>query len=301
MDFAGHLRGDRFAIFLFHGVISKQTHRIRNYTRKHLEADYFAGCLRSLLAAGGHPVSIDEVVACHDAGEALPPQSFAITFDDGFLNNFSIAAPILADLSIPATFYVTSDFIESNRMSWIDRIEWALERVPAGRLSLPWNGDARFADDAQERAVLDEIRRQVKGSREIATDDLASDIQSQLGLPETCSSDDPLDIKMTWADVRDLNEDSLFTVGGHSHTHAILSFLDEAGLDRELDQSLGLLKEKAGITPLHYSYPEGGAHCFSPAVIDALKRRGVVACPTAIDGDNGTETDLFHLRRTMAV
>src|SRR5437016_4947415 len=127
MEYAIRLRNDRFVIFLLHGVIERQVHAVRNYTRKHLELDYFAGMLRALLAAGGRAVSLDDVTAAHESGEKLPPKSFAVTFDDGFRNNATVAAPVLADLKIPATFYVTTDFIESNRMSWIDRIEWCLE------------------------------------------------------------------------------------------------------------------------------------------------------------------------------
>jgi peptidoglycan/xylan/chitin deacetylase (PgdA/CDA1 family) len=301
MDYPSRLRDDRFAIFLFHGVIAQQTHPVRNYTRKHLEADYFAASLKALLDAGGHPVSLDDVAAHQASGEPLPPKSFGITFDDGFLNNLTVAAPILADLKIPATFYVTSDFIQSNRMSWVDRIEWAVEQVPAGRLTLPWNGSAAFADDDDKRALLSEIRRQVKSDRRIPMDGLATDIQLQLGLPETWATDDPLDRKMTWDQVRELDSDPLFVVGGHSHSHAILSFLSPDALAQELDVSLGLLRDRAGIGPRHYSYPEGLAHCYSDAVIAALKQRGVEICPSAIDGDNDLSTDLFHLRRVMAV
>jgi peptidoglycan/xylan/chitin deacetylase (PgdA/CDA1 family) len=301
MNYAARLRSDRFVIFLFHGVISQQTHAVRNYNRKHLEADYFADSLKCLLAAGGHPTSLDEVVAAHAAGEDLPPQSFIVTFDDGFLNNLTVAAPILADLSIPATFYVTSDFIESNRMSWVDRIEWAVERLPSGRLSLPWAAQATFADNDSKRTLLSDIRVHVKSDRTITMDDLASDIQRQLGLPETWSSDDPLDQKMTWGQVAELAAHPLFEVGGHSHTHGILAFLDEPELEKEINLSIAMLRDKAGIAPRHYSYPEGLEHCYSDMVIDKLKARGVVICPSAIDGDNNRVSDLFHLRRVMAI
>ncbi|HZH28338.1 MAG TPA: polysaccharide deacetylase family protein [Azospirillaceae bacterium] len=300
MDYAARLCDERIAIFLFHGVITTQTHRVRNYTRKHLTADYFASALRSLLAAGGMPVSLDDLVAAQAAGEPLPPRAFAVTFDDGFWNNLGVAAPILADLRIPATVYVTSGFVEFNRMSWIDRIEWAVEQTPSGNLKLPWS-ERRFDDDASKRDVLTDIRTHVKSDHRIEPDVLATDIQAQLGLPETWSSDDPLDRKLTWDEVRCLAEDPLFTVGGHTHTHAIMSFLNPADLDREIDTSLSFLRSKAGVGSRHYSYPEGLAHCYSDAVINALKARGVVCCPTAEDGDNDLTADLFRLKRIMAV
>ena len=91
--------------------------------------------------------------------------------------------------------------------------------------------------------------------------------------------------------------DALFTVGGHSHTHAILSFLDDDALDAEIDTSLRLLAERARIKARHYSYPEGLRHCYSDRVIRHLKKRAIRCCPTAEDGVNDHRTDLFRLKR----
>lgn len=299
-DYARHLADDTLAIFLFHGVVERSPYAVRNYTRKHLEKDYFAGVIRGLKAAGGAPVSLEDVIAAHAGGPALPPKAFAVTFDDGFENNLTVAAPVLADLKVPATFYVTSGFIGEHRMSWIDRIEFALEDAAPGRLSLPW-GERTFADAAAKRTLLDEIRLKVKSDPAFNAHGLATDIQRQLGLEPTFVNDSALDRKMTWAQVKELAAPDLFIVGGHSHTHAILAFLPDDELEAEVATSERLLRENTGISCRHYSYPEGLAHCYSDRVIEVLKRHGTVCCPTAIEGVNPPGTDLFHLRRITVV
>ncbi len=297
MSYAGHLRDDALAIFLFHGVVVANTSEVRNYTRKHLERDAFAGVLAEL-RRHGTAISMDQVAALRMAGEPYPPRAFAVTFDDGFENNLSVAAPVLADLDIPATIYITTDFVDSNRMSWIDRIEWAFDEVASVTVRLPWAEDPATASDADgKRALLDEVRAHVKTDPGLDGDALASDLQRQCGLPETWAGDEPLDRKLTWDQVRQLAADDRFIVGGHSHRHAVLSFLEPPALADELDTSLGLLEARAGVRCTHYSYPEGLAHCYSDGVIDALKARGVVCCPTAEAGVNGPDVDLFHLRR----
>jgi peptidoglycan/xylan/chitin deacetylase (PgdA/CDA1 family) len=45
----------------------------------------------------------------------------SITFDDGYRDNYTNAAPILQRLGLPATFFVVSDFIESDTVAWWDR------------------------------------------------------------------------------------------------------------------------------------------------------------------------------------
>lgn len=298
-DYASYLKTDRLAIFLFHGVIDKQVHSVRNYIRKHLERDYFADVLRSL-KAHGRAVTLRDVADAHEAGERLPPNSFAVTFDDGFENNWTVAAPVLADFSIPSTFFITTEFVDANLMPWPDRLEHAFETAKPGTVRVPW-GEAEFSDTPSRRALIDKMRKYIKTTRGVDGQAFATDIQRQLGGPEVRSLPGPLDQKMTWKQVRDMNDEPLFDVGGHSHTHPIMSFLAEEDLDREINVSLSLLKDKAGVAPDLYSYPEGLTYCYSDLVIDHLKRAGVRVCPSAETGDNDETTDLFELKRINVV
>jgi len=293
------LSEDGLTILLFHGVIEEQRHRVRNYIGKHLEKSQFVAMVE-WLKAHGTALSMDQVVERHRAREAFPARSFAITFDDGFENNHSIAAPILAALRLPATFYVTTDFVDRNAMSWIDRIEYAIEHARCPMLRLPWSKKTLGLVTTPEKIVaLETIRARVKSTSGIDVEALVAGVAEQCGAEAVFTSNDPLDRKMTWAQVRELAANPLFTVGGHSHAHATLSFLSPSELENELDRSLALLRERAGLMVTHYAYPEGQAHCYSPEVIAALKARGIVCCPTAMAGVNTIDTDLFELRRIM--
>lgn len=296
--YAQRLGDDTLAIFLFHGVTRPHGCAVRNYTRKHIEPDHFASILRALKAAGGRPVSMQDVLDHHDAGTPLPPRAFAITFDDGFHNNLDVAAPILAEEGIPATFYVTTDFVDRNRMGWIDRIEFAVEQHPTGRLRLPW-GDREFSGDEARRVLLSEIRTRVKSDASMDADALATAIQVQLGVEPTFSSNHLLDRKLNWEEVARLAAGPGFIVAGHSHTHRILEYLDDESLEAEIATSIDLLAQRAGIRSPHYSYPEGQSYCYSDRVIDVLARHGVRCSPSAIDGVNAAGTSPFHLRRVM--
>jgi peptidoglycan/xylan/chitin deacetylase (PgdA/CDA1 family) len=299
MSLARYLGRDSLAIFLFHGVVEDNPHPIRNYTRKHLARDFFIQCMDELKQAGT-PLSMDDVMDHCVEKEAFPPNAYAITFDDGFENNYTVAAPVLSDFGIPATFYLTTGFVDGNAMSWIDRIEYCLEEGGLVSPVLPWNdrpSPIRSIGDAI--AVLQEIRTQVKQSPDMDVEGLIQSLFDQCGVAPIWASDDPLDKKMSWDQVKALHDDADFIVGGHTHTHAIMSFLSPDELGSEIDMSIALLREKAGIISKHYSYPEGLAHCYSDEVVRQLKLRGIECCPTAIGGTNTIESDLFHLRRVM--
>jgi peptidoglycan/xylan/chitin deacetylase (PgdA/CDA1 family) len=301
MEYTHFLSAGRVAIFLFHGVIEKSDYEVRNYTRKHLEKEYFDRVLQALSRAGT-PLAMQDVVAHRRALEPCPPHSFVVTFDDGFENNHSIAAPMLADLSIPATFYLSTAFVEHNSMSWIDRIEYCLEHVPRMSLKFPWDSATHhFHDWPSKINLLDFLRATVKKRQSIDLEELVGEVFSQCGLSPVQSSDDPLDRKLNWGQASQMAAHPLFTIGGHSHNHLNLAFLTADQVEQEISESFRLLSERASIQTEHYSYPEGLDYCYSAEIIEALKRHGVTCCPTAIEGTNDVRTDLFHLRRIMVV
>lgn len=297
MNYSQHLNEDNVTIFLLHGVEDGVQTEVRNYNRKHIPRTDFIAFVKDL-ADHGVAVSMDDIVANRQDETPLPPYAFAITFDDGFENNLTVAAQILNDATMPATFYLTTDFIDRNRMSWIDRIELVMEQVPVGSLSLPW-GERHFSDVMDRKATLEDIRKNVKNNPALNPDDISSSVQNQLGFEEIWSSEHPLDQKLTWGQVRQLASMPGFTIGGHSHSHAILAFLDDDEMATEIDLSLSLLREKGGQKVHHYSYPEGLSHCYDDRVIARLQEHEIMCSPTAIEGVNSPEIDLFNLRRIM--
>ena len=299
-EYTAALREDGVAIFLFHGVIQPTAHEVRNYTRKHLSVDRFCAVLDALCASGT-PVAMPELVEATDAGRPLPPRAFLVTFDDGFANNYSMAAPILQRRRIPATFYVTTGFIAEGGCSWTDLLEHAFES--RAEVDVEWDAGVERVScrtAAEKQAALDRIRAYVKSRRDVDPYECAASLRAQLGVVEP-PADEQLDRKLSWSQVRELSEEPLFTVGGHGHTHRILEFLEQTSLEREIGHSLELLRPHVVGPVLHYSYPEGLRHCYSQRVVSLLKTHGIRCAPSAEPGVNRVGDDLFHLKRIPVV
>ena len=294
------LDAEKLVIFLFHGVIKRQIHSVRNYTMKHMEVDKFDKYMATL-AHHGSPISMNKALAHLDTKKTFPPGSFAITFDDGFENNVSVAAPILEKYKIPSMIYLTTDFIHNNRMSWVDRIEYAVQKTKNSNIRLQETDLIYPLGNIGEKInFLRIIREFVKKTPTCNPNLFADQVSTELGFFENLSSDDPLDLKLSWDQIKSIHkEDGLLSFGGHSHTHPILSFLASDDLNYELNMSISLMWQMAGIDSTHYSYPEGLAHCYSDVVIHELKQRGVRCCPTAMPGKNSLEADPFKLFRIM--
>ena len=97
-NYSKYLADNKIVIFLLHGVIKNNNFSVRNYNNKHILDTDFKLFLKTLLETGT-PVSMDDVLS-YSNGTPMPRKPFAITFDDGFQNNLSVAAPILKELVI---------------------------------------------------------------------------------------------------------------------------------------------------------------------------------------------------------
>lgn len=295
------LRNNCFQIFLFHGVIKKKKFKVRNYNNKHLLEDHFYKILKKLKSKG-NALSMDEVVFIKKNNQKFPKKSFVITFDDGFENNYSIAAPVLDDLNIPATFYFSTDFIDNNTMSWIDKIEYCFESDKKLR-SLEINDFGNFDISTIEKKIkcLEIIRTKVKSNFNINTEILVKKIFKYFNLEMINNSNNEIDKKINWKKTNLLKNNKLFTLGGHSHFHMPLTYFSKKGAVIQISKSIKLFKNNTNITLKHYSYPEGQKKDYNKNIKSILKKKGIICCPTAINGFNNYKTSLFDLRRIQVI
>ena len=297
--YISRLEDEKLAIFLFHGVIKENPFEVRNYNRKHIFEHEFYELLNSL-RQNGSPISIEEIVC----GEKIPPKAFIISFDDGFENNYSVAAPILEGLNIPAVFYITSSFVDQNLMSWVDQIDFAVENATKEKISLSFFEMPILISTNKEKIdFLDKIRILAKGdiSFFMQKERYIKEIFDACHVKECVSHTSSLDLKRNWEQVTELDKKNLFTIGGHTHTHPIMSYLNASELENEISTCLDFLEHSCLQKIKHFSYPEGLGHCYNAQVIGMLKNKGILCSPTAIDGVNSFNEDLFNLKRITVV
>lgn len=117
-------------------------------------------------------VSLARLLEMVAKAEPIPARTVSITFDDGYLDNFSVAAPILKRRKIPATFFVSSGYIGTTRtfpwdvstsishpmMTWDQVRQLASEGFEIGAHSINHVNLAACAPDLAEREIIDSKR-----------------------------------------------------------------------------------------------------------------------------------------------
>ena len=298
-NYSKYLKRKSSVIFLFHGVIDKNPFKIRNYTKKHLLKKEFIKVLYDL-SKKGNCISLDQVRYNIENKINFKDYSYSITFDDGFYNNYKIAAPILKKKKLYATFYLTTSFIEKNETSWIDKIEHMIEKVKTKKIINVFNKKFKIDNNKKMKInFLNSIRYLAKKDN---TDfnKLVLNIKKQLDFNYKLNNlNNILDKKMNWNQVRKLNQCKYFTFGGHNVNHGILSFLSDKEAKKEIYNSVNAIKKNTKIKVKHYSYPEGLKHTYGKREIKLLKNKGIKICPSAEFGFNNKNTDLFNLKRIL--
>ena len=292
----------KLAIFLYHGINDTPTSGIENFSGKHLHVLKFRQ--QMILAKKiGTPLSMDAVVEHVRYRKPFPKNAFAVTFDDGFENNFSVAAPILDELKIPATFYFSTGFVGTEKMFWVDEIEDCINRakVPNILLSLPHlNLPTPMPIRTNEEKIhaITTIKVVCKESAVAVKNQILRALRSATKItPEVGEVANYK--KISWQQVRELDQSRLYHVGGHSHWHDILSRLPFGEMERDITLCRKHLETTLGRKMVHFSYPEGRSIDYNRAVISHLREHDVICSPSAVSGSNHEYSDLFHLKREM--
>ena len=243
--------------------------------------------LRDYLA----PIDLAEALALRDR-DRLPRHAVAVTFDDGYADNFDVALPILQCAGVPATFFVTTGYLDGGRM-WNDTVTEAVRQLREGTVDLDGIGlGARTVSDLRSRRELGrDIIRSIKhlppDERQARADALA------MLCPEPLRGD----LMMSRAQVRGLASAGM-AVGAHTLTHPILKALPEAEARREIEGGRSELTAILGREPPLFAYPNGRPGSdYGPEHCVMARSAGYLAAVSTIRGAVGPRSDRWQLPR----
>jgi peptidoglycan/xylan/chitin deacetylase (PgdA/CDA1 family) len=227
-----------------------------------------------------------------DQDDPLPPRAVALTFDDGYRDQLELAAPMLARLGLPATFFLVPGLLDGMARPWWELLAWVLTR--STRDSVAWEGRTLgLGDDGQRRralaTVLEALKRRDQLARDAALDELA----------ERCAPDGKLEEHasfLDWHGARQLVRRG-FTVASHSLHHAILAEEPAPAQERDLTLSRRRLEEELEVPVELLAYPNGKLPDYTQATVAAARGAGYSHALTTVEGWNQPTTAPYEIRR----
>ncbi len=191
-----------------------------------------------------------------------------ITFDDGYLDNYELAFPILIALKIPATFFVATGLIESKTMPWWDEIAWHIKHCQLDEIRLPsWNKSISLPANTKSQNIR-KVLSQFKSASASIEEQLVG-LRNVTGLAVEHYNNE----FMTWQHLIEM-ESAGMTIGAHSHSHRIFSSLNAEELSHELSYAKKLLEEQLSNKVVSISYPVGNASTYNNEMFDEIERQG---------------------------
>jgi peptidoglycan/xylan/chitin deacetylase (PgdA/CDA1 family) len=218
------------------------THATKVFTR-HME----------LVAREFHPVTLEDILLFVKGEKALPPRSVAVTFDDGYVDNLQVAAPVLSRFGISAAFYLTVGMIGQLDAPWFCRVRRAFMTTSCTRWDSSsgkkmWDLSSPAARDAALLAAYDICAPFVAQTQDEAVRTIEQELQVQQTVPERR-------LMMNWDEARALRRAG-HVVGSHTLTHPNVAHVtNREALQAELVESKSRMEQNLGEPVVHFSYP----------------------------------------------
>lgn len=221
----------------------------------------------------------------------------AITLDDGYADNAEVAAPILAEKGVPATFFVVTGGLDEGAEFWWDRLEHVVldAHDGVGPVDVELGGRPLRVDtrnEAGRQRALVALNRRMRVLRPDLVEAALGAVASALGQWQgTCEQHR----RVTAEQVRGLL--SAGEVGAHTRTHPLLPALDPARARQEIAGSRDDVERIVGHSVRHFAYPFGMEGAFDDAVARIVREAGLETACVNLPGVVRRRTNRYLIPR----
>jgi peptidoglycan/xylan/chitin deacetylase (PgdA/CDA1 family) len=252
------LAGERLVVFNYH--------RIRNENRgvqTEFDDEVFGPTVllfrqqMEWLKNNTELVSEADVIKRLQDGSGFSRPSAMVTFDDGYVDNYHLAYPVLKELQVPAIFFIPTGHINSRQLGWWDIISYLVNRSVQPSIWLDGTETSLVDKDVAKH----ELFARMKTESCDRTNNLLLRLAVSCGVPLPPIEQQGREL-MSWDQIREVSAGGI-SIGSHTDTHRVLATLPLDQQRHEMRISKEILEQKVGVTVNSISYPVGSYACFS--------------------------------------
>jgi peptidoglycan/xylan/chitin deacetylase (PgdA/CDA1 family) len=228
---------------------------------------------------------------------SFPRKSVMITFDDGYKDNHTLAYPVLRDLNVSAIFFIPTQQLLERRLGWWDVLSYYLKNTLHDHVSI--DGAKHYIGDDVSRNRVKKLVLEIFYQRPLAeTSGLLNEMSMELQVaPPGC--DIQSNELMNLEDLIDLINNGMY-IGAHTHSHNVLTTLDDASQAREIFLSKKHLESILDIEVRSFAYPVGSIYSFNERTKQMVQDQGFLLAFSFYSGVNiPSQIDPFDIKRTF--
>ena len=239
-------------------------------------------------------VSMDDIAEGR-LSRARGKHHVAVTFDDGYRDNFTSAFPVLKELGIPTTIFLATSYVGSSQIPWYDQVCLAFKLTvrPALDFGKPGWPAGPLASQEQRLALLERTLVWLRDLDDDARRSALVEILAALGAPSSLTLPSYM---LNWDEVRQMKTQGI-TFGAHTVSHPVLSRVTGARLQEEIAASKKTIENKLQSEVRHFAYPFGRLTDFTQEAKQCLRQHGFSTAVTTEYGFNAPGDDLLALKR----
>lgn len=214
-------------------------------------------------------LSLDQYLELLAGNPPGPGPYGLITFDDGYVDNFELALPILKELEVPAVMFIPTGPITSRELGWWDLIAYLVKKCQK-----PWLAfmGQIFGLKEDRAPAIHQLQTWMKSLKAESTAGLLKALSEACEVPLPGPELQGAQL-MTWDQVIECSQGPV-AIGSHTHSHRVLSTLDRERQKQELCTSKAVLEEKLGREVKSVAYPVGGQGHYTPATQELARACG---------------------------
>jgi peptidoglycan/xylan/chitin deacetylase (PgdA/CDA1 family) len=241
------------------------------------------------------------LVRFEDDWSRVERPAIAVTFDDGYADNVLEALPVLEEVGVPATFFVSTGNLDTMREYWWDELERIImgDRPFFERFTL---SDSRFgrgwptATPAGRTVLYRELHPLMMQADPARREDWMMQLRRWAQAGEVGRE---AYRTMTADELRRLATSKWVTIGAHTVTHTPLSILSENQQREEIVSSRLHLETLLGTEIKVFSYPFGRKSDYNRTSVRICREAGFIKVASNFPGQVHRWTDPYQLPRQL--
>jgi Predicted xylanase/chitin deacetylase len=281
--------GPRLVILCYHHGSGENFQSQLRYLNRYYRVLHLEDALRELYAPQ------QDGARKHDHRTLL-----ALTFDDGYHDNYTEGLAVARALRTPMTIFLIPGYIESGRRYWWEEPARLVQHTQVREATIDGRTyHLNMLDDRQ--ALIQAIEARLRLAPSVAErEEFLRTVRETLAESSATYDDEKAFLPLTWSEIHAMEESGWISFGGHTMHHPILGYLaDPSEAATEVCESRAVLEERLQHPVRTFAYPYGRAKHIGENGLNGVRTAGYSWSVTTIHGFNTPQTEPQLLHRIL--